>query len=86
MEKTTVHQNSRSQAVHPPKAVALPDEMKQVDIAATDRTHIITPTAESWDTWFDGNSVTTDFMSAREQPTNQVRQCVPHTTDSTIRD
>nr|6IFC_D Chain D, Antitoxin VapB [Salmonella enterica subsp. enterica serovar Typhimurium str. LT2]6IFC_H Chain H, Antitoxin VapB [Salmonella enterica subsp. enterica serovar Typhimurium str. LT2] len=29
---------------------------------------IITPVGESWDSWFDGEGASTDFMSTREQP------------------
>ena len=31
-------------------------------------------TGESWDTWFDGGSVTDDFMNEREQPDEQERE------------
>jgi antitoxin VapB len=29
---------------------------------------------EGWDSWFDGERVTSDFMSERAQPKNQIRQ------------
>ncbi|MBA5601090.1 antitoxin [Pectobacterium parmentieri] len=74
MEKTTVFKSNRSQAVRLPKAVALPDDVKQVDIVAIGRTRIITPAGESWDSWFEGESVTPDFMITREQPDEQVRE------------
>ena len=74
MEKTTVFKSNRSQAVRLPKAVALPDDVKQVDIVAIGRTRIITPAGESWDSWFDGNIVTSDFMSIRDQPDEQFRE------------
>ncbi|PWC14317.1 AbrB/MazE/SpoVT family DNA-binding domain-containing protein [Brenneria roseae subsp. americana] len=74
MEKTTVFKSNRSQAVRLPKAVALPDDVKQVDIVAIGRTRIITPAGESWDSWFEGASVTSDFMSNREQPDEQIRE------------
>lgn len=74
MEKTTVFKSNRSQAVRLPKAVALPDDVKQVDIVAIGRTRIITPAGESWDSWFDGNVVTSDFMSTRDQPDEQFRE------------
>lgn len=41
---------------------------------------------QSWNTWFDGNGVTTDFMIAREQPADQVRQSVPTPSGDTIPD
>lgn len=74
MEKTTVFKSNRSQAVRLPKAVALPEDVKHVDIVAVGRTRIITPAGESWDSWFDGEGVTSDFMVAREQPGDQDRE------------
>lgn len=74
MEKTTVFKSNRSQAVRLPKAVALPDDVKQVDIVAIGRIRIITPAGESWDSWFEGDGVTSDFMIAREQPDDQIRE------------
>ncbi|WP_040066295.1 type II toxin-antitoxin system VapB family antitoxin [Pseudomonas batumici] len=74
MEQGSVFQSNRSQAVRLPKAVALPDDVKRVDIVAIGRTRIITPAGESWDSWFDGDGVTADFMVDREQPTEQERE------------
>ncbi|MEI7150970.1 type II toxin-antitoxin system VapB family antitoxin [Pectobacterium carotovorum] len=74
MEKTTVFKSNRSQAVRLPKAVALPDAVKQVDIVAIGRTRIITPAGESWDSWFEEQGVTPDFMITREQPDDQIRE------------
>ncbi|WP_428943747.1 type II toxin-antitoxin system VapB family antitoxin [Pantoea sp. FN060301] len=74
MEKTTVFKSNRSQAVRLPKAVAFPEDVKHVDIVAVGRTRIITPAGESWDSWFDGEGVTTDFMESREQPGEQDRE------------
>ena len=74
MEKTTLFKSNRSQAVRLPKAVALPDDVKQVEIVALGRTRIITPAGEAWDSWFDGESVSPDFMGSREQPGDQDRE------------
>ena len=74
MEKTTVFKNNRSQAVRLPKAVALPDNVSQVEIIAVGRTRIITPAGEGWDSWFDGEDVTSDFMTSRDQPDEQERE------------
>ncbi|MDU4353766.1 type II toxin-antitoxin system VapB family antitoxin [Phytobacter diazotrophicus] len=74
MEKTTLFKSNRSQAVRLPKAVALPDDVKQVEIVALGRTRIITPAGEAWDSWFDGESVSPDFMGAREQSGEQDRE------------
>ncbi|MEC9359779.1 MAG: type II toxin-antitoxin system VapB family antitoxin [Pseudomonadota bacterium] len=72
--ETTVFKNNRSQAVRLPKAVALPESVKRVDVVAVGSTRIITPLGQSWDSWFDGPSVTADFMSEREQPAEQERE------------
>lgn len=74
MEKTTLFKSNRSQAVRLPKAVAMPEDVKQVDIIAVGRTRIITPAGESWDSWFDGESASPDFMASREQPGEQDRE------------
>ncbi|WP_447746886.1 type II toxin-antitoxin system VapB family antitoxin [Pseudomonas nicosulfuronedens] len=74
MEQGSVFQSNRSQAIRLPKAVALPDEVKRVDVVAVGRTRIITPAGESWDSWFDGDDVPADFMSEREQPADQKRE------------
>lgn len=72
--ETTVFLSNRSQAVRLPKAVALPDDVKRVEVTAVGRTRIITPAGESWDSWFDGESVSADFMSDRDQPQSQERE------------
>lgn len=74
MERATVFKNNKSQAIRLPKPVALPDSVKQVDIVVLGRSRLITPAGESWDTWFDGESVTDDFMNEREQPQEQERE------------
>lgn len=74
MEKSTVFMSSRTQAVRLPKAVALPADVKIVDVIAVGRTRIISPTGESWESWFSGPRVTSDFMADREQPEPQERE------------
>jgi len=74
VEQGAVFQSNRSQAVRLPKAVALPDDVKRVDVVVMGRARIITPAGESWDSWFDGEGVTSDFMAEREQPADQERE------------
>lgn len=74
MEQGAVFQSNRSQAIRLPKAVAFPADVKRVDVVALGRTRIITPAGESWESWFDGPGVTTDFMMEREQPAEQERE------------
>lgn len=74
MDQGAVFQSNRSQAVRLPKAVALPEDVKRVDVVALGRTRIITPAGESWDSWFEGEGVTADFMAERDQPAEQERE------------
>ena len=74
MEQTTVFKSNQTQAVRLPKAVALPEDVKRVDVIAVGRTRIITPAGEAWDSWFDGPGVSSDFMAEREQPPEQERE------------
>lgn len=74
MAQGSVFQSNRSQAVRLPKAVALPDDVKRVDVIAIGRTRIITPAGDAWDSWFDEEGVTVDFMVEREQPSEQERE------------
>ena len=73
---TTVFRTNRSQAVRLPKAVALPESIRQVEIVAIGNTRLITPAGESWDSWFDASGVSDDFMLEREQPDDQVREAL----------
>jgi len=74
MEQSTVFKSNRSQAIRLPKAVALPEHVKRVDVVAVGRCRIITPAGEAWDIWFDGPGVTDDFMDHRDQPPVQKRE------------
>lgn len=74
MEQGAVFRSNRSQAVRLPKAVALPDDVRRVDVIAIGRTRIITPAGEAWDTWFDDPSASADFMAERKQPAVQERE------------
>ena len=74
MEKASVFKSNRSQAVRLPKSVALPDDVKRVDVVAVGRTRIITPEGTSWDEWFEGDRVSDDFMVERDQPAEELRE------------
>ncbi|MFN3634445.1 MAG: type II toxin-antitoxin system VapB family antitoxin [Rhizobium rhizophilum] len=76
MEKGAVFQSNRSQAIRLPKAVALPDDVKRVDIVAVGRTRIIAPAGEIWDSWFEGDTATHDYMTDRDQPKEQEREAL----------
>lgn len=71
---TTVFRTNKTQAVRLPKAIALPDSVREVDIIAVGNTRIITPAGESWDQWFSNPKVTDDFMIGRDQEPDQQRE------------
>ncbi|MBU2751113.1 MULTISPECIES: type II toxin-antitoxin system VapB family antitoxin [Acidithiobacillus] len=74
MEQATVFQINRSQAVRLPKSIAFPSDVKRVDVVALGRVRILVPAGESWESWFNGEGVSADFMESREQPDDQHRE------------
>ena len=74
MLSASVFKSNTSQAVRLPKPVALPDSVKRVNIIPLGRARLIVPEGEGWDSWFDGEGVTDDFMVQREQPDDQERE------------
>ena len=74
MEQGAIFKRNRSQAAQLPKSVTLPDDVKPVNIVVVGRTRIVAAAGESWDSWFDGEGVSPDFMSAREQRSDQERE------------
>lgn len=74
MEQGAVFKSNRSQAIRLPKAAALPDGVKRVDVVAVGRTRIIAPAGEAWDSWFDADKPSADLLSEREQPSDQERE------------
>lgn len=68
MPRTTVFKNNRSQAVRLPKAVSFPDDVAEVEIIAIGRDRLISPTDAVWDGFFEGPSVSEDFMEEPTQP------------------
>jgi antitoxin VapB len=71
---TKVFKSNKSQAVRLPKPVALPEDIVDVEIVAVGNTRIISPAGRSWDDWFDGPGVSSDFMATRDQPVDQERE------------
>lgn len=74
MKRVKVFKNNKSQAVRLPKSVSFPDTVKEVDIIVLGRCRLIAPASEAWDSWFEGEGVTDDFMNERDQPLNQERE------------
>ncbi|WP_395338401.1 type II toxin-antitoxin system VapB family antitoxin [Ningiella sp. W23] len=74
MVQTRVFKSNKSQAVRLPKAVEMPENIKDVDVVAVGNTRIISPAGTAWDEWFEGEGVSTDFMESRLQPAPQERE------------
>ncbi len=74
--QTNLFLSNKSQAVRLPKLVSYPEGVKAVEIIAIGNKRVITPAGESWDDWFDGPSVSADFMNEREQPEDQAREAL----------
>ncbi len=74
MERAGVFKSNKSQAVRLPKAVSLPETVKQVDIIRLGRTRLIAPAGELWESWFNEPGVSDDFMETRDQPADQERE------------
>lgn len=73
MERASVFKNNKSQAIRLPKRVAMPPEVRQVDIVALGRARLIVPAGTGWESWFADPPVTADFMAERDQPDDQER-------------
>lgn len=65
--ETTIFLSNRSQVIRLPKALALPQEIKRVEITAIGLTRIIAPAGASWDIWFEEEHASEDFMMLREK-------------------
>ena len=74
MVQTRIFKSNKSQAVRLPKAVEMPENIKDVDIVAIGMTRIISPAGTAWDEWFENSSVSDDFMESRSQPDTQKRE------------
>ncbi len=74
MIQTSVFKNNKTQAVRLPKAVALPDSVKEVLVVRDGNRRIISPLGTGWDEWFDSGKATQDFMIDRSQPEAQCRE------------
>jgi antitoxin VapB len=74
MTQSSVFKSNKSQAIRLPKAVALPEHVKRVDIIRQGTGRLIVPAGESWREFFDGPRVDGDFLSDRKQPPPQKRR------------
>jgi antitoxin VapB len=74
MTQASVFTSNKSQAVRLPKSVALPEDVKRVEVIKLGHARLITPVGHSWDDFFEGPGVSEDFMSERNQPPMQQRE------------
>ena len=72
--KTRIFKSNRSQAIRLPKEVAFPESVKDVEITAIGNKRMIAPASQSWEEWFTGPGVSTDFMAERMQEEDQRRE------------
>ena len=72
--KSKIFKSNRRQAIRLPNKVAFPESVEDVEITAIGSKRIIAPASQSWDEWFNGPGVSTDFMTERMQPEDQRRE------------
>lgn len=73
MKQASVFTTNKSQAVRLPKDVAFPEGVKKVDIIPLGQARLVVPAGSAWDSWFESEGVSDDFMSERDQPADQQR-------------
>ena len=66
MVKVTIFSDEVGQVVNLPKSVALPEGIKKVNIIKQGKSCLIIPEGSDWDSFFDGPTVTDDFMFERK--------------------
>lgn len=77
MTTSTVFINNRTQAVRLPAELRFADEIKQVNVRAVGNARIITPLAETWDSFFKVTPlVTDDFMVTRASQEQPLREAI----------
>lgn len=75
METGTVFKNNSTQAVRLPVDARFPDNVKKVTVRIVGQDRILTPVANTWDSFFlQGTSVTDDFMTERATQEQQERE------------
>ena len=75
METGTVFKNNSTQAVRLPVDARFPDNVKKVTVRIVGQDRILTPVANTWDSFFlQGTAVTDDFMTERATQEQQERE------------
>jgi antitoxin VapB len=74
MVTTRIFLSNTTQAVRLPKAVAFPEDVRDVEVTVIGNGRLITPVGAKWDWFFaEGPAVSEDFMAERDQPDMQER-------------
>jgi antitoxin VapB len=74
MPLSSLFKSNRTQAVRLPKAVAFPDDVKQVEIVKIGNSRIISPVGRRWDSFFADASLAIGDFERPEQPPVQERE------------
>jgi antitoxin VapB len=75
LARSRVYTTKRGQAVRLPKAVAFPDDVRELDVLQVGNGRLIVPRGRRWDDLFLSRPrATDDFMTARDQPAAEVRK------------
>lgn len=75
METGTVFKNNSTQAVRLPVDARFPDNVKKVSVRIVGQDRILTPVANTWDSFFlQGTPVTNDFMTERASQEQKERE------------
>lgn len=75
MASSTVFTSNGSQAVRPPKVVAFPEGVREVDILKVGRSRVIVPQSKRWDDLFQSSPrASGDFIVEHEQPAADKRE------------
>jgi antitoxin VapB len=70
-----VFKTNRTQAVRLPKAVAFPDNVREVEIIKVGQSRIVSPVGKRWDDFFLNMPLASDdFMKERVQPEPEERE------------
>lgn len=70
----SVFENNRTQAVRLPAETRFPDSVKRVVVRVVGNERILTPVDSTWDSFFQGEGVSDDFMETRDQPRHDDRE------------
>lgn len=76
MTEASVFKSNRSQTIRLPKQMALPEDVRKVEIYRSGHALVIVPAGRRWDDFFDAAPVSDDFMSERTQLAVQERNAL----------